>query len=104
MKVSLQALKSLLEQNVVELKFLRRRPRPGQGLTRRMLCTNSNVLLESANGVNVLNYNRPTTAPKYNPTSKNLVITWDIFRQDFRAISVNDCDVITVTPADESNF
>lgn len=97
MKVALPTLKALLELNVLEIKFTRRRPRPGLPPTRRMLCTNSDAILKSEPGRKLLHYQDPVrAAPKYNPRAKSIVIAWDILVQDFRCISVDDCDVVQV--------
>ena len=101
MKVALPTLITLLQNNVLELKFVRRRAKPGFPDTRRMLCTNSNYILESTNGYKVLNYKPPKGNPDYNPSSKNLVNAWDVFSQDYRYINANNCDVISVMPADD---
>lgn len=66
-----------------------------------MLCTNSSAFLNSAKGRIALNYRPPQNLPHYNPSAKNLVITWDIFMQDYRTINVDSCDVISVIPANE---
>jgi len=76
MKASLPTLKSLLLNNVVEIKFNRRRPKAGAGLTRRMICTNSLALLNSPEGRLALNYRRAINVPKFNPNAKDLIITW----------------------------
>ena len=102
MKVSLPTLKNLLLSNVVEIKFLRRRPKPGSPPTRRMLCTNNLTLLMSPEGRIALNYRRAINMPRFNPDAKNLIITWDIFMQDYRCINVPACDMINVIPANKS--
>ena len=101
MKVSLPTLKSLLLNNVVEIKFFRKRPKPGASLTRRMLCTNSLPLLNSTEGRIALNYKRAIRTPKFNPTEKNLIITWDIFMQNYRCINMQACDLIQAIPANQ---
>jgi len=101
MKASLPTIKSLLLNNVVEIKFLRKRPKPGTPDTRRMLCTNSLSLLNSTEGRLALNYRRAIQMPKFDPTAKNLVITWDIFMQDYRCINMAACDLIQVIPANK---
>lgn len=40
--------------------------------------------------------------PKFDPTVKNLVITWDIFMQDYRCINMVACDLIQVIPANKT--
>jgi len=102
MKVSLATLKNLLLTNVAEIKFLRRRSKPGTPPTRRMLCTNSLQLLMSPEGRLALNYRRAINMPKFNPDAKNLIITWDIFMQDYRCINVATCDLINVIPANKT--
>ena len=99
MKVSLATLKNLLLSNVVEIKFVRRRPKPGHPLTRRMLCTNNLALLNSPEGRLALNYRRAIYSPKYSPTGKNLIVTWDIFMQDYRCINMVACNLLNVVPA-----
>ena len=99
MKVSLATLKSLLLNNVVEIKFFRRRPKLGSGPTRRMLCTNSLQLLNSTEGRIALNYKRAVQMPKFDPNQKNLIITWDIFMQNYRCINMQACDLIQAIPA-----
>jgi len=102
MKASLATLKSLLLSNVAEIKFVRRRIKPGSPPTRRMLCTSSLALLNSPEGRIALNYKRAINYPKYDPNIKNLVITWDIFMQDYRCVNMTACDLISVIPANKS--
>ena len=104
MKVALGSLKNLLENNVCEVKFSRKRPVAGESLTRRMLCTNSVILLSSVNGKILLNYKQPKRSPKFNPTNKNIIITWDIFMQDFRCINMESCELIKTIPVANDEF
>lgn len=99
MLVSLTSLKSVLQNNVCEIKFARRRLKPGRSNTRRMLCTNAQSVLNSVNGRVTLNYRPTTRPPTFNPNQKNLVIAWDIFMQNYRCINCNSCDLITSIPA-----
>lgn len=102
MKVSLPTLKNLLLNNVAEIKFFRKQPKPGAAATRRMLCTNSLSLLNSTEGRIALNYKRAINMPKFNPNEKNIIITWDIFMQNYRCINMAACDLIQVIPANQS--
>lgn len=102
MKVSLPTLKNLLLNNVAEIKFFRKRPKAGAAPTRRMLCTNSLLLLNSTEGRLALNYKRAINMPKFNPADKNLIITWDIFMQNYRCINMAACDLIQVIPANQA--
>ena len=98
MKVGSSTLQALLENNVLEIKFKRRRPVKGKSPTRRMLCTNSPIILQGEAGRKTLNYKPAAGAPKYSAGAKNLVIAWDIFKQDYRAISMDNCELISQMP------
>lgn len=72
-----------------------------------MLCTKDQILLNSQLGRNILNYNPSHGGGlKYNPAAKNLIIVWDVFLQNFRAVNCNDVDVVSVikTSPDASEF
>jgi hypothetical protein len=101
MKVALPTLTTLLQNNVLELRFKRRRPKPGDGPTRRMLCTNSRPILESSEGLSLLHYSPSTSNLKFNPSTKNLVVVWDIFMQDYRCVNANDCEVVSVITSED---
>jgi hypothetical protein len=96
MRLGRAALAQLLMTNVVELRFRRRIEKAGFGDYRRMLCTNDKGLLMSQLGRNILNFEPATQLPKFNPAQKNLVITWDIFMQNYRCINCNDVETIAV--------
>jgi hypothetical protein len=102
MRVSLASLQTLQKSNVVEIKFMRRNFKPGSPPTRRMLCTGDLSLLNSPQGRVALNFRPAYNKPAYNPTPKNLIVTWDIFMQDYRMINMDACEMITVVP--NANF
>ena len=102
MLVSLTSLKPILQNAACEIKFLRRRPKFGKPPTRRMLCTNSPLILNTTEGRVALNYRTGSGRLKFSPDQKNLIITWDIFMQDYRCINVNSCDLVTTIPAGEA--
>lgn len=102
MLISTTSLKAVLQNNVCEIKFLRRRPKIGQGAYRRMLCTNAPMLLNTVDGRVTLNYRPATGSLRFNPDQKNLVVAWDVFMQDYRCINGNSCDLITSIPANET--
>ena len=95
MNTSLESLRSLLRENVAEISFVRRRPRPGKPPVRRMLCTLSDKILNSENGRLSLNYKSSSGVLPYNTTGKNLLPVWDIFMQDWRMVSLDNCNVLT---------
>lgn len=94
-------LRSILLNNVAEIRFQRRVVVPGSTTFRRMWCTNSATLLNSFNGRMVLNYRPPTQGYRYDASGKNLIVTWDILMQDYRNISVDNCDLLRSLPAND---
>ena len=102
MTVSIISLKPILQNAACEIKFARRRPVPGRPPFRRMLCTNSNAILNSIDGRITLNFKPGTKSPKFDPNQKNLVIAWDILMQDYRCINCDNCELITTVPAGEA--
>lgn len=98
MLVSLTNLRAVLQNSACEIKFLRRRPKAGRPLQRRMFCTTANGILNSIDGRITLNYRPASKSPRYNPMQKNLIIVWDIFMQDYRCVNCDSCDLITSIP------
>ena len=101
MKVSLSSLKNILQNNVCEIAFTKRRPKPGDRLVRNMICTLDNSILNSVNGRITLNYKPTTGAPKYNPESKNLLPVWDILMQNWRMVNMDSCELIKTIPGND---
>ena len=99
MQVTRQTLETLLLDNVIDLRFVRRRPQPGRPSTRRMLCTKSFNLLNTTNGKVVLNYRPPKKGKQFNEATNNACIVWDIIMQDYRIVSTDSVDVLKVIPA-----
>ena len=96
MRLGRMALAILLQTNAAELRFRRRIEKPGFKDYRRMLCTNDKKLLLSVPGKQVLHFTPPTGSLKYDPASKNLVVAWDIFMQNYRMVNCNDVEVVAV--------
>lgn len=90
-KVSMAELDSLLRGNVCIISFVRKHPVSGKNSYRRMLCSNCYDFLNSYNGKVKLSYRPPTQAPPYNPSTYNLVVTWDLLMIDYRMVSMNGC-------------
>ena len=101
MKIALPTLNALLQRDVLEIKFTRRRPKPNAPPTRRMLCTMSNTILNSRPGRDALNFRPARQTPKYNPTTKNLLIAWDLFKQDYRMINCDNVVLISQVSGEE---
>lgn len=94
MRLGRMSLLILLQTNAVELRFHRRLFKQGFKDYRRMLCTNDKKLLLSTPGKTILNYVVPHGHLKYDPASKNLIVAWDIFLQNYRMINCDDVEVI----------
>ena len=101
MLIQRAALDSLLLNNVCDVRFARRTPGPGKAPTRRMLCTKSQSLLNSVNGRISLNYFAAKGPPHSYLGPDDLVVAWDILMQDYRNISMNQCNLISEIPANE---
>ena len=102
MKASRSSLEAILKAGVAEIAFIRRTPGPSD--VRRMLCTLDMRLLNSPEGRVALNFRPAQHPPPYNPRAYNLLIVWDVLMQDYRAISMEHCEVIKViktTPPEE---
>ena len=87
-------LQQLLLTNVAEIKFRRRVVDEFKPPYRRMLCTNSEDILKSINGRISLNYRDAKQSIKFDPVAENIVITWDILMQDYRSVSMDDCQLV----------
>lgn len=97
-KITLGPLSTLLRTHVCEVKFVRRRPILGSVRTRRMMCTNCLEILNSPQGRTTLNFRPAIRAPKYNPVALGLIVTWDIFMQDYRQINTLQCSLMHQIP------
>ena len=95
MGFSADSLVRLLNDNVCEVVFSKRT----DGNERRMLCTNSKLLLHSIAGRGALHFKDPKgVGLPYFPKDKGLVVTWDIIWQEFRQIPLETVNVISAIP------
>ena len=101
MIVQRATLDSKLLNNVCEIRFVRGTPKPGFPPTRRMLCTKSYSLLNSTNGRITLNYRPPRNPKQINEAADNIIVVWDIIMQNYRNVSMDQCDLINEIPANE---
>jgi len=101
MKLSRSGLLAELNNNVCEIRFLRRRPKDNSPATRRMLCCNDLNFLNSINGRTVLNFKPSNSNPRYNTANENTIITWDIFMQSWRTINCDSVDLLNKWSADQ---
>lgn len=97
-------LSTLLQRNVCEIVFVRRRPEraPDRPEIRRMLCSNSLSLLTSQNGKISLNFRFPKTPRRIDEVKHNIVVVWDIFMQDYRNVSMDTCYLRQTIPDDDT--
>ena len=91
--VSRGELSTLLQNNVCEVVFVRRRPErapvPPRTEIRRMLCTMSYPLLTSYNAEVSLKFRLPKTGRRVDEAKHDLVCAWDIMMCDYRNISIS---------------
>lgn len=102
MKVQFSTLNNVLLNNVCEVRFAKRTSAPDNPEYRRMWCTKSFELLSTVNGKITLNYKEPKHRKQINEAVKNVLVVWDILMQDYRMVSLEDCDLISKIPANES--
>lgn len=100
-KVSMTQLKSALRNNACEIRFTRRHPKNGRPMTRYMIATNSWSILGSRSGRISLNYRAPRSGRKINHDKYNLVLVWDIIMQDYRCVSMDNCEILNSIPANK---
>lgn len=89
------SLAGSLTNNVVELRFSRRRPKQNISTIRRMLCTLDFNLLNSEKGIKILNFKTPKSSVSYNTQNKGLIVVWDILKQDWRTVNTESCQIIS---------
>jgi len=99
MKLSYGGLNQLLRESIVEVRFHRRHPKLGFAEWRRILCTNNDKILKSLPGRLSLHYINPKGQRlPYNPQTYNLCVAHDIFMQQYRQITLDAYDIVTVIP------
>tara|TARA_R100000005_G_C4974215_1_gene186141 strand:+ start:89 stop:463 length:375 start_codon:yes stop_codon:yes gene_type:complete len=101
MKISRTALLAELNNNVCEIRFMRRNPKEGSPSTRRMLACNNLNLLGSVNGRTVLNFKPSSSSPRYNTANENTIITWDVFMQNWRTINCDNVELLNTWSEDQ---
>ena len=99
MAVSKSFLDNILSQNVCELKFVRRNPKTGAALSRRMLGTTNFNVLNSEIGKGVFGFQVPRFQHPYNRADYNLSFMFDIFRLDWRNIPCESVVLVKIFPA-----
>ena len=90
--------KKLFQTHVVECVAVRRIPKAGYAPTRRFLCTLSWPLLNSIPGKSVFHFRASGHQPPFDAKSYNLVTVFDLFRQEWRNVNLNQYKVLGGTP------
>ena len=98
MAIARSTFDSILKNNVVEFKWVRRIPKTGAALTRRALGTNNYNVLNSEFGYKVLNFRPPTQPNPIDQVTHNLVTYWDVFRQEYRNSACESLVMVRVIP------
>ena len=57
--------------------------------------------MNSTNGRITLNYRPPKNPKQVNEAADNIIVVWDILMQDYRNVSMDQCDLIQEIPANE---
>lgn len=88
------SLQALLKDNVVEARFIRRHDKPAWSKIRGAFVTTNFELLNGELGFKTLNFKPPNgRGMGYNHRLYNLIVGWDIFRQEYRVFPVEDAVV-----------
>lgn len=66
-----------------------------------MICTLDENLLNSTNGRLSLNFRPSSGVLPYNAEAKNLLPVWDVIMQDWRMVSMDQCDLVKTIPQNE---
>lgn len=91
---NMQAFQTLLQKNVVEVIFNRRHHKPGWSGSRGAFITTNWELLNSDIGDKTLNFKPPKgVGMSYDHRKYNLVVGWDLFRQDWRVFGVENSNI-----------
>ena len=59
-------------------------------------------LLTSYNGKISLNFRLPKTGRRIDEVKHNIVVVWDIFMQDYRNVSMEQCHLRQTIPGDDT--
>ena len=90
----MQAFQQLLQKNVVQAKFIRRNFKPEWSGRRGAFITTNFQLLNGDLGYKTLNFKPPKgVGMSYDHTQYNLVVGWDIFRQEYRCFAVENSNI-----------
>lgn len=98
MAINRSLFHNVLQNNVVEFKWVRRIPKTGAAITRRALGTNSYKILNSEFGFKVLRFKPPTEPNPIDQLTHNLVTYWDVFRQEYRNSACESLYMIKLIP------
>lgn len=90
-RYNMQTLQLLLRSNVVQANFIRRHEKLGWSVSRGAFITTNFELLNGDLGYKTLNFKPPNgRGMGYDHRKYNLVVGWDIFRQEYRVFGVEN--------------
>lgn len=91
------SMQLLLQKSVIEARFTRRHPKLTWSNVRGAFLTTNWELLNSKSGRNTLNFNPPNgRGMGYDHRKYNLVVGWDIFRQEYRVFGVENSVILKI--------
>lgn len=91
----MQAFQVLLQKNVIEARFMRRHHKQEWSDIRGAIITTNWKLLNSYYGFTTLHFNPPKgIGMGYDHRKYNLVVGWDILRQEYRVFGVEHSQII----------
>lgn len=92
---SMDSLQRMLQKNVVEARFIRRHEKTGWASVRGAFITTNWELLNDELGYRTLGFSPPNgRGMGYNHRNYNLVVGWDLFRQDYRVFGVENSNIL----------
>lgn len=98
MAIIRSTFESILKNNIVEFKWVRRNHKTGAAITRRALGTNNHQVLNSEFGYKILNFRPPTQPNPIDTSAYNLVTYWDVFRQEYRNSACESLYMVKIIP------
>lgn len=92
---TMDAFQRLLQKNVVEARFIRRHEKPQWSTVRGAFLTTNWELLNDELGFRTLNFRPPNgRGMGYNHRDYNLIVGWDLFRQEYRVFGVENSVIL----------
>lgn len=95
MSITMQAFQAMLQKNVIEARFIRRHDKPEWSGVRGAIITTNWRLLNDQYGIKALHFKPPNgRGMGYDHRKYNLVVGWDLLRQEYRVFGVENSVII----------